>query len=66
MVGKGARMNTAMVFRLSNRLPKVTARPFSLRTLSSETARIVSCEGIFRGLARGIGVGMGGERKVWH
>jgi len=36
-------------------LLKVTARPFSSRTSSFERARIISPEGISRGLARGIG-----------
>jgi len=55
-------MKIAIVFCLSNRLPKVTARPFSLRTSSFETARTASREGISRGPKRGIGVEMG-ERE---
>ena len=58
-----ARMKTAIVFCFSNRLPNVTARPFSSRTSSFETARIASWEGISPGLARGIGVMVGGERR---
>ena len=55
-------MKTASVFSFVNRLPKVTARPFSLRTSSSETARIFSCEGISRGPGALIG-GLDGGRK---
>ena len=66
MVGRYVRIKTVIVFCLSKRLPKVTARPFSLRTLSSERVRIVSCEGISRGQVGGIGVGMREKEKVWH
>jgi hypothetical protein len=55
-------MKIATIFCFSNRLPNVAARPFSLRTFSCETARIVSWEGISPGLARGIGFKVGEER----
>ena len=58
------RMKIATVFCSSNRLPKVTARPFSSRTSSFERARTTSPEGISRGLAGGIGGKMGGREKV--
>lgn len=57
-------MKIAIVFCFSNRLPKVTALPFSLRTSTFETAIIVSWEGISRGLTRGIGVKMGGGEEA--
>ena len=57
-------MKIAIVFCFSNRLPNVTARPSSLRTLSFEIARIASWEGISRGLAIDIGVKMGGREEV--
>ena len=57
-------MKTAIIFCFSNRLPKVTARPFSSRTSSCETERIVSWEGISRRLLGGIGVEMGGREGV--
>ena len=53
-------MKIASVFCFSNRLPKVTARPSSLRTSNFETARIISREGVSCVLAGGIGVDMGG------
>ena len=57
-------MKTAIIFCFSNKLPKATARPFSSRTSSSETARIVSREGISRGRAGDIGVKMGGREEA--
>ena len=57
-------MKMATIFCFSNRLPKVTARPFSSRTSSCETERIASREGITRRLSGGIGVKMGGREEV--
>lgn len=57
-------MKMATNFCSANRLPKVTARPFSSRTSSCETERIASREGIPRGPPGGMGVEMGGREEV--
>ena len=57
-------MKTASVLRSSNRLPKDTARPSSVRISSFETAWTVSPEGTCcdpQVIARGMGVEAGGE-----